>query len=246
MCIRDRVLPYAESIKEDNPQLGLRSLRFLFEYRDIFEQQIRAILRAADGAENAAILFPLVSSIDEFREARQCVFDCRDRLAEMNIPHHPSPRLGAMIEIPAIVEIVDDVAEEVDFASIGTNDFVQYMLAADRSNDRVIRYYQPWHPAVLRGLEKIVRAFNNQGKEISLCGELAHECEFIPFFIGIGIRMLSVDPRYIPSVQHCLEETDLGEARRFAHAVLVESTVKQILARVRNTGNHEETSPSVP
>ncbi|OPL14163.1 MAG: hypothetical protein AVO39_09595, partial [delta proteobacterium MLS_D] len=220
----DKVLPYAESIKEDNPQLGLRSLRFLFEYRDVFEQQIRAILRAADGAENAAILFPLVSSLDEFREARQCVFECRDRLKELGIPHNDSPRLGAMIEIPAIVEIVDDIAEEVDFASIGTNDFVQYMLAADRGNDRVLRYYQPYHPAVLRALKKIVQSFERHGKEISLCGEQAHDMDYLSFLVGIGIRTLSVDPRCIPDVQRTLAEDTLEESVLHADSLLAEKT----------------------
>lgn len=241
----DKVLPYMKSRREENPQLGLRSIRFLFENRDIFEHQLRAILRAAAGVEKVGILFPLISSIDEFEEARKCVENCLADLRRQKLPHHPSPALGPMVELPALVDIIDDMAGRADFASIGTNDFVQYMLAADRANDRVVRYYQPWHPAVLRGLEKIVRAFNNQGKEISLCGELAHECEFIPFLIGIGIRVLSVDPRFIPSVQQCLKETDLGEARRFAEAVLAESTVEHVLERVRNAESHEETVPSI-
>lgn len=241
----DKVLPYMKSHKEENPQLGLRSIRFLFENPDIFEQQLRAILRAAAGFERVGILFPLISSIDEFEEARQCVENCIADLRRQKVPHHPSPALGPMVELPALVEIIDDMARKADFASIGTNDFVQYMLAADRANDRVVRYYQPWHPAVLRGLQKIVSAFNNQGKEISLCGELAHECEFIPFLIGIGIRVLSVDPRFIPSVQQCLKETDLGEARCFADAVLAESTVEHVLARVRNAESHEESAPSI-
>ncbi|MCK9229237.1 MAG: phosphoenolpyruvate--protein phosphotransferase [Syntrophales bacterium] len=234
----DKVLPYMESCREENPQLGLRSIRFLFENRDIFEHQVRAILRAAADVEKVGILFPLISSIDEFEEARRCVESCMTELERQKLPHHRSPALGPMVELPALVEIIDEMAREADFASIGTNDLVQYMLAADRANDRVIRYYQPWHPAVLRGLEKIVKAFNKRGKGISLCGELAHECNFIPFLVGIGIRVLSVDPRFIPSVQKCLKETDLAEARRFALAVLAESTVKGVLGQVRIAGNN--------
>ena len=229
----DKVLPYAGSRQEDNPQLGLRSIRFLFENHDLFEQQVRAILRAAAEFDNLGILFPLVSSIDEYREAREFVEYCGADLQRQGLPCHPPPKIGLMVEVPALVEIIDEVAEEADFASIGTNDFVQYMLAADRGNDQVLKYYQPFHPSVLRGLKKIVQAFSKRGKEISLCGEIARDKDYLPFLVGIGVRTLSLDPRFIPSVQRCLNDMDSAEACHHAEALLAESTVEGVLKRVR-------------
>ncbi|MDD5476123.1 MAG: hypothetical protein PHU03_06375, partial [Syntrophales bacterium] len=150
------------------------------------------------------------------------------------LTHNPSPALGPLVELPALVEIIDEMAEKADFASIGTNDLVQYMLAADRANDKVVRYYQPWHPAVLRALKKIVSAFKSRGKMISICGELAHEGEYIPFLLGIGMRVLSLDPRFIPAVQRCIKETNAGDAMLFSESLLSESTVEGVFSRIRD------------
>ncbi len=133
----DKVLPYLDMLQEDNPELGLRSIRFSLRYRDIFDQQVRAILRAGAHSPSLGIMFPMISSIDEFRTARQTVNQAIEVLTDEKLPHHRDPKLGAMIELPAIVEIIDELAREADFLSIGTNDFTQYMLAADRTKEHV-------------------------------------------------------------------------------------------------------------
>ncbi len=228
----DKMLPYAESRQEDNPQLGLRSIRFLFENKDIFEQQVRAVLRAGAGFYKMGILFPLVSSLDEFREARDFVLSCVNQMQKEGLPCNDRPSIGLMIEVPALVDIIDDVAEAVDFASIGTNDLVQYMLAADRGNDKVAKYYQPFHPSVLRSIKKIVTAFSERGKEVSLCGEKARDKDYLPFLAGVGVRILSIDPRYIPEVQRYLRELDMSEARAYAERLVGENTVAGVLKQV--------------
>jgi phosphotransferase system enzyme I (PtsP) len=222
----EKLLAYQDLKSEANPELGLRAIRFSLRHRDIFDQQLRAILRAAANTKTVRIMFPLISSLDEFQQARQAVNDCMLALKIENLPHHQHPLIGVLVELPSIVEIIDALAAEADFLSIGTNDFVQYMLAVDRSNEKVIDYYQPHHPAVLRSLAKIVKAANSQNKKISVCGELAHEKDYIPFLLGIGIRILSVYPKFLPSVQNMVSNLKISEAQAYAQRLLSEATIQ--------------------
>jgi phosphotransferase system enzyme I (PtsP) len=168
----------------------------------------------------------MISSVDEFREARALVKNCGDDLQRQGLPHHPAPAIGMMVELPSVVEIMEALAVEADFFSIGTNDFVQYMLAVDRTNEKVAEYYQPWHPSVLRSLARIVTAAVQQNKAVSICGEMAHEPEYIPFFLGIGVRTLSADPQFLPLVQQTIQQLALSEAAVYAQMLLSESTLK--------------------
>ncbi|MCU0614981.1 MAG: phosphoenolpyruvate--protein phosphotransferase, partial [Desulfobacterales bacterium] len=222
----DKVLIYSDSTNESNPELGLRSIRFSLRYLDIFEQQVRAILRAAPPKESLKIMFPMISSVDEFVEARQMVNECIDDLKCAGIQHHPKPQIGAMLEIPSVVEIMSELAQEADFFSIGTNDFVQYMLAVDRTNEKVASYYRPFHPSVLRAMKQMVLWAQKWGKDISVCGEMAHEPEFIPFLLGIGIRNLSVDPQFIADVQNQIATLKLSDAEAYAKELLSQSTIQ--------------------
>ena len=133
-----------------------------------------------------------------------------------------------MVEIPSVVWIIDELAECVDFLCIGTNDFVQFMLAVDRSNAMVAPYYIPHHPAVLRALKLIADAGIKHGKEVSICGELAHEIEYIPFLIGIGIHTLSVDPRFAVRSQQFVQTLRVNEARDLAERALCVGTVREV------------------
>ncbi len=223
----DKILSYSNAIGEANPELGLRSIRFSLSNPHIFEQQIRAILRAAAYSRSIQIMFPMISSLDEFREARSIVTNCIHSLIRSGLPHHDSPRIGMMIELPSVIEIIDDLVEEVDFFSVGTNDFVQYMLAVDRTNEKVARYYQPYHPSVLRGLARIAEAALSRGKPISVCGELAHEPEYIWFFIGIGIRRLSVDPQFLPTVQKTIHRLKVSDTVEYARRLLSRATLRE-------------------
>ncbi|HKK91416.1 MAG TPA: phosphoenolpyruvate--protein phosphotransferase [Desulfobacteraceae bacterium] len=243
----DKMLGYFDNAGEANPELGLRSIRFALHYPEIMIQQIRAILAAAwdAGAQSRMrIMFPMVSSLDEFRLARKMVVECYEALnREFNenaakrgedVPEPPPmPPMGMMIEMPAVVEIMEEFTREADFFSIGTNDFVQYMLAADRSNDRVAHYYTPHHPGVLRALHRIVKTVTAAGKDISVCGEMAREPAFIPFFLGIGIRKLSVNQHFLYPVQSCINQWRLVDAEQYARSLLAESSVNGTLELIR-------------
>ena len=239
----DKMLAYFDNAGEANPELGLRSIRFSFKYPDIMVQQIKAILTAAaeaDPTTELRIMFPMISSLDDFRRAKQIVIRCyeeskktacKNRNPDMKMAPaglRKMPQIGMMLELPSVVEIIDSLAAEADFFSIGTNDFVQYMLAADRSNDRVTQYYTPHHPSVLRALDRIAKAVISAGKDISVCGEMAKEKAFIPFFLGIGIKKLSVNQHFLFSVQKCINQWTLDNARIYAESLLAQNSVKGV------------------
>jgi phosphotransferase system enzyme I (PtsP) len=223
----DKVLAYYHSALERNPFLGMRSIRFCLQNRDVFVQQIRAMLRAGLEAD-LQIMFPMISSLDEFREARQIVSECRDALERENLPHNARPRVGMMVEIPSVVDLIDDFAQEVDFFSIGTNDLIQYTLAVDRTNEKVANFYIPHHPSILRSIKRVVAAARRYEVEVSICGDMAHDERYVLFFLGIGVRILSVDPIYLPKIQRAIAEMTLREAEETAERILRQNTVKAI------------------
>jgi phosphotransferase system enzyme I (PtsP) len=151
-----------------------------------------------------------------------------EELSEEKLDFCDRPSIGMMVELPSLVDIMDELADVTDFFAIGTNDFVQYMLAVDRTNHRVSQYYASHHPAVLRGLDRIVRAADRKGKEVSICGEMAHEKAHLPFLLGIGIRLFSVNPQFLPQLQESISRISLSEAREYAGALLSGSSLKRI------------------
>ncbi|MBI5150369.1 MAG: phosphoenolpyruvate--protein phosphotransferase [Candidatus Omnitrophica bacterium] len=209
----DKVLSYYDYGKEQNPFLGMRSIRFSLKHQDIFIQQVRAILKAGAKAD-LKIMFPMISSLDEFLEAKAIVLECVKDLSQEGADCHRRPQIGLMIELPAVLEIIQELAREADFFSIGTNDFVQYMLAVDRTNEKVAEFYLPHHPSVLRSLKKVVDAADMHGKEVSICGDMAHDERYILYLLGIGLRRLSLDPSYIPRIRALIGTMDLRAARR--------------------------------
>jgi phosphotransferase system enzyme I (PtsP) len=223
----DKILPYFDHLAEQNPFLGMRSIRFALHNIEIFRQQIRAVLRAGHGAD-LGIMFPMITTLEEFVDARSTVDSCISELRTHGEPHNGAPRIGIMIEIPAVAEIIDSFAAMVDFFSIGTNDFVQYMLAVDRTNEKVAALYLPHHPAVLRSLNRIADAAHRHKKPISVCGDMAHQTEYLPFLLGIGIETLSVDAAYIPQLQKYLSCVSLADARRTAQTLLQETSLQKI------------------
>ncbi len=227
----DKVLAYFDSAVEANPALGLRSTRFTLKHPAIFDQQLRAILRASSGRSDVRIMFPMIGSIDEWRLARDRFNRCARQVMDENAQGHPV-RLGLMVELPAVVDLLDDFAADASFFSIGTNDFIQYMLGVDRTNDKVADYYRPHHPAVLRGLKRIVETALRHAIPVSVCGEMAHDPRFIPFFIGIGVRELSVDPHYLPDVQRQIARYSVTESQHYADSLLRQSTIAGIEARL--------------
>ncbi len=215
----DKMLSYYHDVVEQNPAIGLRSIRFSLQKKDIFVQQIRAMLRAGY-RKNIGIMFPMISSLDEFDEAREVIEECKIGLRIEGYEFNENPLIGVMIELPSVVEIMDDFAGEADFFSIGTNDFVQFMLGVDRTNENVADFYLPHHPSVLRALNKVVSIANNHNKPIAICGSMAGDVKYLPLLIGIGLRRLSLDPSYLPDVQHHIEKLDAVKAERFTERLL--------------------------
>lgn len=223
----DKTLAYLDGPPERNPALGLRSIRFCLEHPEVFTPQLRAILRASLESE-LRIMFPMIGSLEEFRAARQAVQRCLAALAAEGLPHHANPKIGMMVEVPAVVELIDAFAREAEFFAIGTNDLVQYTLATDRANERVAHSYVPHHPSVLRAIKRIVAGAAVHGRAVCVCGEMAHETRYLPFFLGIGVRTFSMDPLYLGPVQRAMAGMTVGEAEALARAVLAETTASRI------------------
>ncbi len=223
----DKILSYFQKTKKDNPVLGLRSIRFSLANRGIFAEQIRAILRAGYKA-NLRIMFPMISSLEEFIAAKEVVGQCAADLKNKGIPHNGAPQIGMMVEIPAAIEIIAELAGIADFFSIGTNDLIQYMLSADRSNEEVAEYYLPHHPAVLRAIKKVARAAQSAKIDVSVCGDMANSAAYIKFLIGVGIRKLSMNAEYLGENQKIIAVLDSKECRQMAKEIVCLSRVDDI------------------
>ncbi|MFH0754001.1 MAG: phosphoenolpyruvate--protein phosphotransferase [Candidatus Omnitrophota bacterium] len=222
----DKMLSYYDNTKEANPFLGLRSIRFSLKNRDVFIHQVRAILRASFDVD-VRIMFPMISSTDEFVVARDIVRECARMLKREKRPHQDRPRIGAMIEVPSVLEVVDELASQADFFSIGTNDLIQYLLAVDRTNEKVAEFYVAHHPAVLRAMKRVADAARHHQRDISVCGDMAHDMRYIPFLIGIGIRKFSLDARYLSRVQQWIMSIDSVKAGAFAEELLKKASVDE-------------------
>ncbi|MDA8137225.1 MAG: phosphoenolpyruvate--protein phosphotransferase, partial [Desulfobacteraceae bacterium] len=142
--------------------------------------------------------------------------------------YNRSPIIGTMIEMPSVLTIIDELAAKADFFSIGTNDFIQYMLAVDRTNENVAEYYQPFQPVILRALANIVRRLGQFGKPISVCGETAHDPEFVAFLLGIGVRRLSLDPQYLPAIQQVIAAKSIAAVENFANELVAASSYQEV------------------
>ncbi|GAK50492.1 Pdp protein [Candidatus Moduliflexus flocculans] len=223
----DKILRYFPAGEEANPFLGLRGIRFTFRHRNVFSQQIRALLRAGHDRP-IKIMFPLVSSIDSFVHARNLVKELAEELESKQIPHQLNPAIGAMIELPCAVSLASELAAEADFLSIGSNDLVQYMLAVDRTNKQVAEWYISWHPAVLRAIKVVIEAARRRGKPVSICGDMAEDTKLIPVLIGMGITSLTIPPRRIPRVQQLIQSIDAAAAEELAQKVLRASMLAEI------------------
>jgi phosphotransferase system enzyme I (PtsP) len=215
----DKILSYYQDYQERNPFLGLRSIRFSLKNQTTFREQIRAILRAATGG-TVRIMFPMISSVDEFLEARDIVLSCKHELKKERYQVPRNMKVGMMVEVPSISEIMPELCEHADFFSIGTNDFIQYILAVDRSNEKVADFYLSHHPAVMRALFRIVEQARAKGKDIAVCGEMARQELFIPFLIGIGIRDLSMGAAHIQGIRELVSRISVEEAEAAAKKVL--------------------------
>lgn len=205
--------------EERNPFLGVRGIRFSLANRDLFTRQIRAMLRAGAGAD-LGIMFPMVSGLDEVEQAAEEVHACLEALQREGIEHNHSPRIGAMVELPSAVISIEELRDHTDFLSIGTNDLIMYLLAVDRTNERLSQLYRSHHPVVLRTVANIARTVGPDLSTLSVCGESAADPIMIPFYLGLGITNLSVAPRHLDTVASVAARYTREGASSFAEHLL--------------------------
>lgn len=215
----DKPLPYLDLGREENPFLGWRGIRFCLETPHIFRPQLRAILRASHG-HNIKLMFPMVSTLAEVRAAKTILAEIQAELQQTNIPFAADMEVGIMIEVPAAVAIADQLAREVGFFSIGTNDLTQYVMAADRGNDRVAALANALHPAVLRLVKQTVQAGHAAGIWVGMCGELAGNALAAPLLVGLGLDELSMAAPAIPAVKTAVRGITVAQAEELAGRVL--------------------------
>ena len=226
----DKMLKQYDDAGESNPALGLRSTRFTLHHSEIFDDQLEAMMRAAHGVSPIKIMFPMISSVDEFLLAREKLLACHARLCRSLEAEVAMPKIGMMLEVPSAVEMIDSFIPHADFFSIGTNDLVQYMLAVDRTNAKVASYYCEHHPAVLRTLARVCRTLSHANVEFSVCGEMAHNAKFIPFFVGVGVTRLSLDASFVAEVQSVVEGFETEAAVAYADALLDTQSIPLIIS----------------
>ncbi|MGB2867232.1 MAG: phosphoenolpyruvate--protein phosphotransferase [Bacteroidota bacterium] len=217
----------AQSIKENNPFLGWRGIRVMLDKPEVFLDQLRAILRAST-RKNLAVMMPMVSNIKEVRLSKQLLREAQDQLRLKKIPFDSGIQVGAMIEVPAAAVIADDLAAELDFLSIGTNDLIQYLLAVDRGNDIVSDLYQEFHPAVIRFLRRIIDRGKSKNVWVGMCGEMAGDPLATLLLLGLGLDEFSVVPTVLPEIKKIIRSVHFTEAKHVAEKVLSMDTEDEI------------------
>lgn len=223
----DKAVAYDQTEDEANPALGLRAIRFCLKRPEVFQTQLRAILRAA-AFGNVKIMFPLISGYEELEQARQALDKAADSLKKEGLEHNSDIEVGAMIEVPSTVIIADMLADIVDFFSIGTNDLVQYSLAIDRGNRQVAHLFQTFHPAVIRMIKQVIDVGKSKGVDVVMCGEMAGSAVNMPILLGLGMERLSMNPPAIPVVKNIIRSMKAGDARVFMDEVFKKTTAAQI------------------
>lgn len=221
----DKLAP--DTHHEENPFLGWRGIRVLLDRPDIFLAQLRALLRAS-ARKNVRIMFPMICTIEEVHRAREMVHQAQHDLKAAGVPFDPKMKIGVMIEVPSAALMAEQIAAEVDFLSIGTNDLTQYMMAVDRGNDSVASLYQPFNPAVVRTIHYVVEAAHRKHKWVGICGEMAGDPVATVLFVGLGVDELSVIPPVLPEIKKIIRSIRQRDAHRIAEKVLMMSSEREI------------------
>ncbi|BGE82741.1 phosphoenolpyruvate--protein phosphotransferase [Staphylococcus petrasii] len=229
----DKELPYLNLPKEMNPFLGYRAIRLCLDQQDIFRTQLRALLRAsAYGKLN--IMFPMVATINEFRDAKAILLEEKDKLKNEGHEVSDEIELGIMVEIPSTAALADVFAKEVDFFSIGTNDLIQYTMAADRMSERVSYLYQPYNPAILRLVKQVIEASHKEGKWTGMCGEMAGDETAIPLLLGLGLDEFSMSATSILKARRQINGLSKNEMAELAHRAINCATQDEVKELVNN------------
>ncbi|MCA9095298.1 MAG: phosphoenolpyruvate--protein phosphotransferase, partial [Planctomycetaceae bacterium] len=222
----------AVSREMDNPFLGLRSLRLSLQNLPLFKTQLRAILRASVHG-NIRIMFPLVSTLLELRQAKMILSDVMEDLDYQGVPFSREIPVGMMVEVPSAALMADEFAREVDFFSIGTNDLIQYTLAVDRSNTQVAHLFSSGDPSVLRLLERIVNAARRASIPVTVCGQMSSDPIYSALLLGLGVRQLSVTPHVIPEIKDVVRHLSITQAESIAAHALTLDVARDVESYLR-------------
>ncbi|MCB8303590.1 phosphoenolpyruvate--protein phosphotransferase [Staphylococcus aureus] len=229
----DKELSYLNLPEEMNPFLGYRAIRLCLAQQDIFRPQLRALLRASVyGKLN--IMFPMVATINEFREAKAILLEEKENLKNEGHDISDDIELGIMVEIPATAALADVFAKEVDFFSIGTNDLIQYTLAADRMSERVSYLYQPYNPSILRLVKQVIEASHKEGKWTGMCGEMAGDETAIPLLLGLGLDEFSMSATSILKARRQINGLSKNEMTELANRAVDCATQEEVIELVNN------------
>ena len=228
----DKDIPYLNLEKEDNPFLGYRAIRLCLGNPEMFKIQLKAILRASIYG-NLAIMFPMISVIDELRNAKQILEQCKKELDEQNIKYNKEIKVGMMIEIPAAAIMAETFAKECDFFSIGTNDLIQYTMAAERGNTQIANLYTKNHPAVIRLIKQTIDAAHNNGIFCGMCGEAASNFQYIPLLIGMGLNEFSMNSSSVLQAKKTITELNKKDCEKLVEEILQFTSDKEVEERLK-------------
>lgn len=228
----DKDLPYLNLPEEMNPFLGFRAIRLCLEMEGLFRTQLRALLRASVYG-NVKIMFPMIATLDEFRSAKALLEEEKQKLLSEGRRVAEKIELGIMVETPSAAILADQFAKEVDFFSIGTNDLIQYTMAADRMNERVSYLYQPYSPAILRMVKIVIDAAHAEGKWAGMCGEMAGDERAIPLLLGLGLDEFSMSATSILKARSQILHLSKGEMKNLAEKALQMKTTNEVIAAVK-------------
>jgi phosphoenolpyruvate-protein phosphotransferase (PTS system enzyme I) len=228
----DRVSGGVPLMKETNPALGLRAIRFSLKEAKLFKSQLRAILRAS-AFGNVQLMFPMISGLQELLDARAILEEVMRDLEREGLEHDRHIKVGIMVEVPSAVTVADMLARHVDFFSIGTNDLIQYALAIDRVNEHVAYLYQPFHPAILRMVRQVVEVARKAAIDVDLCGEMAGDPLCAPILLGLGIDNLSLNAARIPIIKKVIRTLSLQESKNDLEKIFQLETATQVRDFIR-------------
>lgn len=232
----DKELPYLRLPHEMNPFLGYRAIRLCLDEQTIFRTQLRALLRASVYG-NLKIMFPMIATIHEFREAKAVLLDVKAELQQQRMEVSDTIDIGMMVEIPSSAVMADVFAKEVDFFSIGTNDLIQYTMAADRMNERVAYLYQPYNPAILKLVQFVINAAQKEGKWVGMCGEMAGDEVALPILLGLGLDEFSMSATSILRARSQLKRLSIQQAQAAIPDIMAMATAADVEAYVREKFN---------